>query len=124
MCVRSTRAFTLKSSLTTWLTLPMPDEPKLSSPGRARASAMRAARLEHPRTRARNRWHMRFISSLHERPAADVEILGHGHVNEAARVAQRARDVAPAMHVLGEDDIVRPADEAAAVARLELEDPR
>src|SRR5436190_15540028 len=64
------------------------------------------------------------ISSLKERPAADVEILGHGHVNEAARVAQRARDVALAPHVLGEDDIARPADEAAAVARLELEDPR
>src|SRR5258708_38364681 len=83
-----------------------------------------AAKLEHPRTRARSSLHMRFISSLHERPAADVEILGHGHVNEAARVAQRARDVALAPHVLGEDEIAGPADESAAVARLELEDPR
>src|SRR5229473_7613589 len=83
-----------------------------------------AARLNNPNAKARIPWRMRFISSLHERPAADVEILGHGHVNEAARVAQRARDVALAPHVLGEDEIARPADEAAAVARLELEDPR
>src|SRR6266705_3492819 len=83
-----------------------------------------AARLKHPRARARSIWRTRFISSLHERPAADVEILGHGHVHEAARVAQRARDVALAPHVLGEDEIAGPADEAAAVARLELEDPR
>src|SRR5712691_11220822 len=83
-----------------------------------------AAKLEHPRTRARSSLHMRFISSLHERPAADVEILGHGHVNEAARVAQRARDVAPAPHVLGENEVARPENEAAAFARLELEDPR
>src|SRR5206468_8856624 len=45
MCVRHKRAFALKSSLTTWMTLPTPAEPKLSFPGRARASAMSAARL-------------------------------------------------------------------------------
>src|SRR6266568_4915714 len=83
-----------------------------------------AARLNNPNAKARIPWRVRFISSLHERPAADVEILGHGHVNEAARVAQRTRDVALAVHVLGEDEIARPADESAAVARLELEDPR
>src|SRR5258708_32753089 len=83
-----------------------------------------AAKLEHPRTRARSSWHMRFISSLHERPAADVEIFGHGHVDEAARVAQRPRDVALALHVLGADEIARPADEASAVARFELEEAR
>src|SRR2546428_5725099 len=80
-----------------------------------------AARLNNPNAKARIPWRMRFISSLHERPAADIEILGHGHVHETARVAQRARDVALAAHILGEDEVARPADEAAAVARFELE---
>src|SRR6266849_1123515 len=65
-----------------------------------------------------------FTSSLHERPAADVEILAHGHVHEAAHVAKRPRDVAPAPHVLGEDEVPRQAQGAVAVARLELEDAR
>src|SRR6266705_6657722 len=82
-----------------------------------------AARLKHPRARARSIWRTRFISSLHERPAADVEILGHGHVHEAARVAQRPGDVALTAQVLGEDEVTRPANEAAALASLELEYP-
>src|SRR5882672_925614 len=45
-------------------------------------------------------------------------------MDEAAHVAKRARDVALALEVLGEDEISRPADEALAVARLELEDAR
>src|SRR5207245_645149 len=159
MCVRFTRAFALKSSLTTWMTLPTPAEPKLSFPGRARASAMSAAglssfatalttmtkgvralvaagttshaalfaaaaKLKDPRARSRSPRRKVFISSLHERPPADVEILAHGHVHEAARAAQRARDVALALHVLGEDEVSRQAQGAMAVARLELEDAR
>src|SRR6266568_1909049 len=81
-----------------------------------------AARLKHPRARARSIWRTRFISSLHVRPAADVEILGHRHVHEAARVAQRPGDVALALHVLGEDQVARAANEAAAPARFDLED--
>src|SRR5213083_1995477 len=61
-----------------------------------------AAKLKDPRARARIPRRKVFISSLHERPAADVEILAHGHVHEAAQVAQRARDVALALHVLRE----------------------
>src|SRR5712691_13351236 len=80
-----------------------------------------ATRESEERARTRS---ARFISSLHERPAADVEILGHGHVHEAARVAQRPRDVAFAAQVLGEDEVARPANEAAAFASLELEDAR
>src|SRR6266699_1556293 len=83
-----------------------------------------AAKLKDPRARARSPRRKVFISSLHERPAADVEILAHGHVHEAAQVAQRARDVAPAPHVLGEDEVSRQAQGAVAVARLELEDSR
>src|SRR5882672_8311761 len=83
-----------------------------------------AAKARSPRARARSPERKVFISSLHQRPAADVEILGHGHVNEAAHVTQRARDVAPAPHVLGEDEVARPENEAAAVARLELENAR
>src|SRR5438046_2651250 len=141
MCVRLTRAVALKSSLTTWMTLPTPAEPKLSFRGRARASAMSAARLSSfdpalttmtkgvcaataklndPRARARSAARKVFISSLHERPVADVEILAHGHVHEAAQVAQRARDVALATQVLGEDEVSRQAQGAVAVARLEL----
>src|SRR5882672_12822842 len=45
-------------------------------------------------------------------------------MDEAAHVAKRARDVALALEVLGEDEISRPADEALAVTRLELEDAR
>src|SRR3954471_9270308 len=40
---------------------------------------------------------------LDERPGRHVEVLGHGDVHEAARVVQRARDVALAGRVLGED---------------------
>src|SRR5260221_971652 len=83
-----------------------------------------ATRLRSPRARARSPARMRFTSSLRERPAADVEILGHRHVHEPAHVAKRPRDVALAPHVLGEDEVSRPADGAAAVARLELEDAR
>src|SRR6267143_2779658 len=81
-----------------------------------------AALLRSPRARSPLR--RVFISSLRERPAADVEILAHGHVHEAAHVAQRARDVALAVHVLGEDEVPRQAQGAVAVARLELEDAR
>src|ERR1700675_1134418 len=83
-----------------------------------------AAALASATAKASSDLGMRFISGLHERPAADVEIVGHGHVHETAHVAQRARDVAPAFHVLGEDQVSRPADEAPALARLELEDAR
>src|SRR5216117_567821 len=83
-----------------------------------------APKLEDPRARARSAARRVFISSLHERPAADVEILAHGHVHEAARAAQRARDVALAPHVLGEDEVSGQAQCAMAVARLELEDAR
>src|SRR5258708_32686741 len=83
-----------------------------------------AAKLRSPRARARSPGRKVFISSLHERPAADVEILAHGHVHEAAHVAKRPRDVAPAPHVLGEDKVSRQAQGAVAVARLELEDAR
>src|SRR5439155_26929517 len=83
-----------------------------------------AAKLKDPRARARSPRRKVFISSLHERTPADVEILAHGHVHEAAHVAQRPRDVALALHVLGEDEISRQAQGAMAVARLELEDAR
>src|SRR5882672_10379610 len=83
-----------------------------------------AAKARSPRARARSPERKVFISSLHQRPAADVEILAHGHVHEAAHVAQRPRDVAPALHVLGEDEVSRQAQGAMAVARLEFEDPR
>src|SRR5260221_12736282 len=83
-----------------------------------------AAKARSPRARARSPERKVFISSLHQRPAADVEILAHGHVHEAAHVAQRPRDVAPALQVLGEDEVSRQAQGAMAVARLELEDPR
>src|SRR5712691_7539135 len=61
---------------------------------------------------------------LDQRPVADVEIRGHAQVHEAARVAQRPGDMAPALRVLGEDQVSRHAQGAMAVARLELEDPR
>src|SRR6266704_2078241 len=83
-----------------------------------------AAKARSPRARARSAARKVFISSLHERPAADVEILAHGHVHEPARAAQRPRDVALAPHVLGEDEVSRQAQGAMAVARLELEDSR
>src|SRR5216117_958224 len=83
-----------------------------------------AAKLKDPRARARSPRRKVFISSLHERPAADVEILMHGHVHEAAQAAQRARDVALAPYVLGEDEVSGQAQGAMAVARLELEDAR
>src|SRR6267143_6881259 len=81
-----------------------------------------AALLRSPRARSPLR--RVFISSLRERPAADVEILAHGYVHEAAHVAQRPRDVALAPLVLGEDEVSRQAQGAVAVARLELEDAR
>src|SRR5882672_7383305 len=83
-----------------------------------------AAKLRSPRPRARSPRRKVFISGLHERPAADVEILAHGDVHEAAHVAQRPRDMALAPHVLGEDEVSRQAQGAMAVARLELEDSR
>src|SRR5437773_9631443 len=83
-----------------------------------------AAKLKDPSARARSAARKVFISSLHERPAADVEILAHGHVHEAARAAQGARDVALAPHVFGENEVSRQAQGAMAVARLELEDAR
>src|SRR2546422_5987511 len=83
-----------------------------------------AAQARSPRARARSPARKVFISGLHERPAADVEILAHGHVHEPARAAQRPRDVALALHVLGEDEVSRQAQGAMAVARLELEDAR
>src|SRR5437867_2042668 len=83
-----------------------------------------AAKARSPRARARSAARKVFISSLHERPAADVEILAHGHVHEPARAAQRPRDVALALHVLGEDEVSGQAQGAMAVARLELEDAR
>src|SRR2546430_13365461 len=82
-----------------------------------------AAKLGGPRARASSGSKV-LISRLHEGPAADVEILAHGHVHEAAHVAQRPRDVALALHVLGEDEVSRQAQGAVAVARLELEDAR
>src|SRR3979490_1716191 len=81
-----------------------------------------AAKLRSPRARSPVR--KVFTSSLHERPAADVEILAHGDVHEAAHVAKRPRDMALAPHVLGEDEVSRQAQGALAVARLELEDSR
>src|SRR5437879_6270167 len=83
-----------------------------------------AAKARSPRPRARSPFRKVFSSGLRERPAADVEILAHGHVHEAAHVAQRPRDVALALHVLGEDEVSRQAQGAVAVARLELEDAR
>src|SRR5882762_1729029 len=83
-----------------------------------------AAQTRSPRARARSPLRKVFISGLRERPAADVEILAHGHVHEAAHVAQRPRDVALALYVLGKDEIPRQAQGAMAVARLELEDAR
>src|SRR5436309_880207 len=124
MCVRFTRAFALKSSLTTWMTLPTPAENGTRMRKARGALCAAAAKLKDPRARARSPRRKVFISSLHERPAADVEILAHGHVHEAAQVAQRARDVALAVHVLGEDEVSRQAQGAMAVARLELEDAR
>src|SRR5882757_3613759 len=62
--------------------------------------------------------------SVDQRPAADIEIRGHAQVHEATRVAQRPRDVALALRVLGEDQVSRHAQGAKAVARLELEDAR
>src|SRR5437879_13077790 len=50
-----------------------------------------AAKLKDPRARARSPRRKVFISSLHERPPADVEILAHGHVHEAARAGWGAR---------------------------------
>src|SRR5438093_931144 len=83
-----------------------------------------AAQARSPRARARSPLRKVFISGLRERPAADLEILAHGHVHEAAHAAQRPRDVALALHVLGEDEVPRQAQGAVAVARLELEDSR
>src|SRR5258708_2753280 len=83
-----------------------------------------AVKARSPRARARTARRKLFILRLYERPAADVEIPVHGHVNEAAHVAQRAGDVALALHVLGEDKVSRQAQGAVAVARLELEDAR
>src|SRR6267378_4088301 len=83
-----------------------------------------AAKLWSPSARARSTARKVFTSSLHEGPGADVEILAHGYVHEAAHVAQRPRDMAPAPHVLGEDEVSRQAKSAVAVARLELEDAR
>src|SRR5258706_7190598 len=75
-------------------------------------------------TAPRSHRHLRCMSRLHERPAADVEIPGHGDVHEAAHVAKRARDVALAGQVLGENEVAGPADTAPPFARLELEDAR
>jgi len=62
-----------------------------------------------------------FISSVRRAASADVEILAHGYVHEAAHVAQRPRDVALALHVLGK--MRSPAGTGCdGVARLELED--
>src|SRR6266480_5205498 len=83
-----------------------------------------AAKLWSPSARARSTARKVFTSSFHEGPVADVKILAHRHVHEAAQVAQRARDVALAPHVLGEDEVPRQAQGAMAVARLELEDAR
>src|SRR5882762_10135347 len=83
-----------------------------------------AAKARSASARARSTPRKVFTSSLHEGPVADVEILAHSHVHEAAHVAQRARDVARAPYVLGEDEVSRQAQGAVAVARLELEDPR
>src|SRR6266571_932740 len=83
-----------------------------------------AAKLKDPSARARRTGRKIFISSVHEGPVADVEILAHGHVHEAAHAAKRPRDVALAPHVLGEDEVSRQAQGAMAVARLELEDSR
>src|SRR2546427_290689 len=83
-----------------------------------------AAKLANPSARPRSTPRKVFTSSLHEGPVADVEILAHGHVHEPAYVAQRARDVALALQVLGEDEVARQAQGAMAVARLELEDAR
>src|SRR5262245_57213084 len=58
-----------------------------------------------------------------ERPGRHVEIVGHRDVHEAAHVAQGTGDMALAAGVLGEDEVARPADEARAIARLELEQP-
>src|SRR5437660_113425 len=83
-----------------------------------------AAKARSPKARARSTARKVFTSSLNERPGADVEILAHGHVHEAAHAAERPRDVALAPNVLGEDEVARHAQGAMAVARLELEDPR
>src|SRR5438445_769756 len=83
-----------------------------------------AAKVGSPSARARSTGRKDFISSLHEGPVADVEVLAHGYVHEAARAAQRPRDVALAPQVLGEDEVPRQAQGAMAVARLELEDAR
>src|SRR6266568_4047230 len=83
-----------------------------------------AAKVGSPSARARTTGRKDFISSFHEGPVADVEILAHGHVHEAAHAAKRPRDVALAPHVLGEDEVSRQAQGAMAVARLELEDSR
>src|SRR5215470_3020802 len=56
-----------------------------------------------------------------EGPGGDVEVVGHRQVHEAAHAAQRARDVALALEVLGEDEIPGAAGHPRAVARLELE---
>src|SRR6266705_2950481 len=82
-----------------------------------------ATKLKDPSARASSGSKV-FISGFHEGPVADVEILAHGHVHEAAQVAQRPRDVALAPHVLGEDEVSRQAQGAMAVARFELEDAR
>src|SRR3954464_13342556 len=78
------------------------------------------ARLE-TRASARAAMKRMRVLSLDERPGRDVEVLGHRHVHEAADVAQRARDVALAAGVLGEDQVAGPAEVARAFARLELE---
>src|SRR4029077_16514652 len=83
-----------------------------------------AAKASSPRARARTARGKLFISRLYDRPAGDVEILVHGPAHESAHVAQRAGDVALALHVLGEDEVSRHAQGAVAVARLELEDAR
>src|SRR2546422_5434637 len=61
-----------------------------------------------------------FRSGLRERPAADVEILAHGHVHEAAHAAQRPRDVALAPHVLGEDEVRSEEHTSELQSRLHL----
>src|SRR5256885_12283173 len=107
-----------------WVSLAPPAEKGTRMRKARDAVCADAAKLKDPRARAGSAGRKDFISSLHQRPAADVEILAHGHVHETAHVAQRPCDVALALHVLGEDQVSRQAQGAMAVARLELEHPR
>src|SRR6185436_6592199 len=89
--------------------------------GRERASAAAVRGRRRRRFREALRPAAACSSFLDQWPGRYVEIVGHRHVDEAARVAQRAGEVTLALRVVGEDEIAGAADEPLAAARFDLE---